>query len=244
MRRFGLIGSPLTHSFSRTYFTEKFINERIDGCSYGLYPLDSITEFPSLIESTPELEGINVTIPYKEQVLQYLDEADEVVSAIKACNCIRRRGNGLKGYNTDVTGFRLSLAPLYKDHHRRALILGTGGASKAVAYVLLNLGLSIQYVSRTPSDVAIGYEELSPELMSTHTLIVNTTPLGTYPAVDTAPPILYDLLTPEHYLFDLVYNPAKTLFLQRGEQQGAVICNGHDMLKIQAEESWKIWNQH
>lgn len=242
MRVFGLIGNPLTHSFSKKYFTQKFEQENIAGCRYELYPLENIDQLPALLQQEPALEGINVTIPYKEQVLAYLDEQSPAVQQIKACNCIHIADGKLVGHNTDVLGFQRSLQQQLQPHHTQALILGTGGAAKAVAFALQQLQLSYQYVSRRPGDNTVVYEDLSPAFMQSHTLIINTTPLGTYPDTEQAPPIPYSLLTARHHLYDLVYNPAETLFLRKGKEQGAQVQNGADMLVIQAEESWKIWN--
>ena len=242
MRLFGLIGYPLSHSFSKKYFTEKFEKEKLASCKYELFPIATVTELKDLIKKNPELAGLNVTIPYKEQVLPLLDESDAIVSKIKACNCIMIFDGKLKGFNTDVTGFEQSLKEKLQPHHTNALILGGGGAAKAVEFVLRKLNIEFRYVSRKPSVHNYSYEQLTPDIIADHTLIINTTPLGMYPSVNEAPPIPYDALNGSHYLFDLVYNPDKSLFLQKGEQQGAVIKNGYEMLVIQAEESWKIWN--
>lgn len=242
MRLFGLIGYPLSHSFSKKYFTEKFEKEGRVDCRYELFPIQSIKDLPALLEKHPDLLGLNVTIPYKEQVLSFLNESNPIVKQIHACNCITINKGKLRGYNTDVAGFELSLQPQLHPYHKKALILGTGGASKAVEYVLHKKGIGLHYVSRKPQPGYFTYEQLTPEVMADHTLIINTTPVGMYPSVDEAPPIPYASLTPSHYLFDLVYNPGKTLFLQKGEERGASIKNGEEMLVIQAEESWKIWN--
>jgi shikimate dehydrogenase len=242
MRQFGLIGYPLSHSFSKKYFTQKFEKEGWPGCSYENFPISSITALPGLIENNPLLEGINVTIPYKELVIPFLSGADAVVNEIKACNCIQVRDGQLYGHNTDVTGFEVSLKERLEAHHQQALILGTGGAAKAVEFVLKKLGIHYRYVSRRAVAGNLSYEEVTPGVLALYTLVINTTPLGMHPNVHELPPIPYTAMGHQHYLFDLVYNPAKTLFLQRGEQQGAVIKNGQDMLLIQAEESWKIWN--
>ncbi|MFI5129262.1 MAG: shikimate dehydrogenase family protein [Chitinophagales bacterium] len=242
MRLFGLIGYPLTHSFSRKYFSEKFEREGLDNCAYELYSISSINELRTVLEKHPDLEGLNVTIPYKEQVLSFLDEKDEVVKKIKACNCIQINSGKLKGHNTDVEGFERSFKQSLQPHHKNALILGTGGAAKAVEFVLKKLRITYKYVSRKPSVHNYSYEQLTGSIMSDHTIIINTTPLGTYPRVNEAPPVPYESLTSRHYLFDLVYNPEKSLFLQKGEQKGAIIKNGYEMLVIQAEESWRIWN--
>lgn len=242
MRQFGLIGYPLSHSFSKKYFTEKFEREEIQAAAYDNFPIASIDELPGLLNNTASLEGINVTIPYKELVIPFLSEQTAVVQKIQACNCIKIENEKLIGYNTDVTGFELSLKPKLGNHHKYALILGTGGAAKAVEYVLEKLGISFKYVSRNPVPGHIFYHDVTPELLEQYTLIINTTPLGMYPDIESYPPIPYAALSSQHYLFDLVYNPGKTSFLHRGEAQGAVIKNGQDMLVIQAEESWKIWN--
>jgi shikimate dehydrogenase len=241
MRLFGLIGYPLTHSFSKKYFTEKFEKEGLIDCRYELFPIPSINELKDVL-TQPGLCGLNVTIPYKEQVLSFLDDSNELVKKIKACNCISIKDGRLTGYNTDVLGFERSLLEQWQPHHNKALILGTGGVSKAVQYVLEKLGVSYRYVSRKPSVNNFSYEQLTPSIISEYTLIINTTPLGMYPSVAEAPPIPYEVLSPSHYLFDMVYNPVKTLFLKKGEERGALIKNGYDMLEIQADESWKIWN--
>jgi shikimate dehydrogenase len=243
MRQFGLIGYPLSHSFSKKYFTEKFEKEGWNDCSYDNHSIASITELPVLLRDNPLLEGLNVTIPYKEQVLPFLSGMSEVVKEIKACNCIKIEAGKLIGYNTDVTGFEVSLKARLATHHKQALILGTGGAASAVAYVLRKLDIRYRYVSRNASGGNFSYEDITPALLEANTLVINTTPLGMYPNIHQLPALPYHALGSNHYLFDLVYNPEKTLFLQRGEAQGAVIKNGHDMLLIQAEESWKIWNE-
>ena len=242
MRLYGLIGYPLTHSFSKKYFAEKFEKEGWKDCSYELFPIASMAEFKNLLVKNPGLCGLNVTIPYKEQVLSFLDEKDEVVRKIKACNCIIVEKGKLRGFNTDVAGFERSLKPQLQPHDKNALILGTGGAAKAVEFVLQKLGITYKYVSRKPSVNNYSYEQITPAVIAAHPLIINTTPLGMYPKINEAPPIPYESLTPAHYLFDLVYNPERSLFLQKGEERGAAVKNGHEMLVIQAEESWKIWN--
>jgi len=242
MRQFGLIGYPLSHSFSKKYFTDKFMQEGLADCSYAAYPIAGIGELPALLKSHPSLEGLNVTIPYKEQVLRYLTEQSPVVQQVGACNCIRIQQGRLTGYNTDVTGFEQSLLTHLQPHHKKALILGTGGAGKAVEYVLKKRGIRYRYVSRKPSVNHFSYEQVTPAVLEEYTLIINTTPLGMYPNITQAPPIPYGALTSRHYLFDVIYNPATTLFLQQGAQRGAAVQNGLDMLIIQAEESWKIWN--
>lgn len=243
MRKFGLIGYPLSHSFSKKYFAEKFAREGIRDCSYELYPIQDINELPQLI-SDENLEGINVTIPYKKVVLPFLTNLSNEVSAIQACNCIAIREGQIIGYNTDIIGFRKTFETHLKPHHTKALILGTGGASLAVAYTLQQLNIDFLFVSRHANqDKTIAYAEIDAALLKDYTIIINTTPLGTYPEVDHFPQLPYHLLKPEHYLYDLVYNPAETLFLKKGKEQGATIQNGAEMLVIQAEESWNIWNR-
>ena len=246
MKTYGLIGYPLGHSFSRGYFTDYFGREGIEA-EYKNFELPSIEQLAQVLQTEPTLQGFNVTIPYKQQVFSYLSELSEAAQAIGAVNVVKvmRRDEGLhlKGYNTDYIGFTDSIRPHLKPHHTHALILGTGGASKAVDYALRKLGLKTQYVSRTAREGIIAYDELTPELMAQYTVIVNTTPLGMHPKVDECPPLDYAQLTPQHLLYDVVYNPAKTLFLQRGEASGAAICNGMDMLIGQAKAAWEIWSR-
>ena len=242
MRRFGLIGKTLSHSFSKNYFTQKFAREHIENCRYDLFELPAIEDLPALLHTHPDLEGLNVTIPYKQEVIPYLDETSEVVQEIGACNCLKITGGKLVGFNTDVVGFKNSLEPYLLPIHNKALILGTGGAAKAVQYALKQLQIEYKLVSRRKTSDGLGYEDIGEEILDQYPLIINTTPLGTYPNVDEAPPIPYTYLSPRHLLFDLVYNPAKTKFLQNGEALGARIANGHEMLVLQAEESWRIWN--
>jgi shikimate dehydrogenase len=243
MRRFGLIGYPLSHSFSQKFFTEKFQREHITGCVYENFPIADISELPGILQQYPDLEGLNVTIPYKERVIPFLHHQDEVVQAIGACNCIRIKEGKLFGFNTDVAGFEVSLDKLLQPYHKKALVLGTGGAAKAVHYVLKKRGIEFIEVSRNPQGRnQISYADVDA-VMHDHLLIVNTTPLGMYPNVEEFPPIAYDMLTPRHYLFDLIYNPPATAFLKKGEEKGALVKNGGEMLVIQAEESWKIWNR-
>jgi shikimate dehydrogenase len=239
MRKFGLIGYPLSHSFSKKYFTDIFLQEGIDA-EYGNYPLEDISLIKTLFEDS-RLEGINVTIPYKEAVIPYLDELSDAVQQIGACNCIRIENGKRTGFNTDVLGFERSLEKKLEPHHTKALVLGTGGAAKAVLYVLHHLSVTSLQVSRTPNGNSISYDDITDRMMNEYTLVVNTTPLGMYPNVDQYPKLPYHAMGEQHYLYDLVYNPAKTLFLQKGEERGAAIENGHDMLIIQADESRKIW---
>ena len=243
MRRYGLIGYPLTHSFSQKYFTEKFEREGITDCTYSNFSLPQIGELAGVL-ADPELRGFNITIPYKQAVLDYLHSKSDVVAAIGACNCIRIEGGQLAGYNTDVVGFEQSMVRHLAPHHSRALVLGTGGAAKAVEWVLQRLGIEYVLVTRRPraGSADMSYQQVTAEVLVEATLIINTTPLGMHPHVEECPPLPYEALTPRHYLFDLIYNPARTLFLRKGEERGAVVENGHEMLILQAEESWRIWN--
>jgi shikimate dehydrogenase len=242
MRRFGLIGKTLTHSFSKTYFSKKFEQEGITECSYQNFELPHIQDIDFLLDQYPDLQGFNITIPYKEEILPYLFQQNDIVHAVGACNCVKVIDGKFYGYNTDVIGFCQSLHPQLKSYHTRALILGWGGAAKAVAYALTSLGIEYLIVSRKKTEDIICYEDIDSKLLEQYTLIVNTTPLGMYPKVDEAPEIPYNLLTDKHFLFDLIYNPEQTRFLQLGSAQKAQIANGFDMLIGQAEESWRIWN--
>ena len=241
MRQFGLIGYPLSHSFSQKFFTEKFLKENIINAQYTNFPIDSIQSFAALWTEHPSIEGLNVTIPYKKEVITFLQHSSPVVQAIKACNCIRKFNNELYGYNTDVIGFEKSLLPFLQHHHTHALILGTGGASAAVQWVLQQLNIQFQVVSRK-ANTGLSYDQLNKSIIESHTLIINTSPLGMFPKVNEAPPIAYDAITPKHHLYDLVYNPTETLFMKNGLGKGATVQNGLAMLHIQAEESWAIWN--
>lgn len=242
MRLFGLIGYPLSHSFSKKYFTEKFEKEGLNDCKYENFPIASIDELRNIL-SQPGLEGLNVTIPYKEQVISFLDHPSAVVRKIKACNCIKIKKGQLHGYNTDIAGFEKSLKKNWNPFlHSNALILGTGGSAKAVKYVFDKFEIKYKKVSRKPSADSFSYEQLTKNIISKYKLIVNTTPLGLFPNIVEAPPIPYEFLTNEHFLFDLIYNPSKTLFLKKGQEQGALIQNGYEMLELQAQENWKIWN--
>ena len=245
MQQYGLIGYPLGHSFSKRFFTEKFENDQINAI-YESYPIDNIQKLTKLIASV-ELSGLNVTIPYKEQVIPFLDELDKDAAEIGAVNVIKfiRSNNTLtlKGFNTDAIGFENSIRPLLKPHHSKALILGTGGASKAIKFVLQKLGLETVYVSRTPTIGRLTYGELNEMILSDFTVIVNASPVGTFPNVDTCPAIPYQFLTDKHLLYDVVYNPTETLFLKKGREQGAVGLNGEQMLVEQALAAWEIWNK-
>ena len=237
---YGLIGFPLTHSFSPAYFKMKFAAQHIDA-AYELFAIKAIREFPELLKNNPKLAGLNVTTPYKETVMRYLDSIDKVAEEIGAVNCIAFRNSKLTGYNTDAMGFEKSLNPLLKSQHTHALILGTGGSSKAVAYTLSQLGIRYQKVSRDKTDDVLTYKELSNEVIAHYKLIINTTPVGMYPNVDEAPPIPFASIGEHHLLYDLVYNPEETKFLSLGKARGAVVKNGFEMLQLQAEASWEIW---
>lgn len=242
MHRFGLLGYPLSHSFSQKYFTDKFAAMGLTDHVYENFSLPSIDELTKVLNEKPDLCGFNITIPYKKQVIAFLDDASEVVKKIGACNCVHIRQGKRTGYNTDVVGFEQSLLPFLKPHHTKALILGTGGASAAVEYVLQKRGIAVQYVSRHAGNGSIAYSDFDAEILATHHLIINCTPLGMYPKVDECPDIPYEFLTPQHHLYDLIYNPAETKFLAKGKERGTSIQNGQEMLVLQAEESWRIWN--
>lgn len=246
MRKFGLIGYPLGHSFSQKYFSEKFQNEQISDCLYENYPLDSINRLPALIESESELCGLNVTIPYKTDVIRFLDRISPEAKEIGAVNVIKinrvARGIKLSGFNSDITGISDSLSPYMKSNVANAIVLGTGGSSLAVCWVLRRLGMKITQVSRNKKPGVITYNEINEMLIDNTDLIVNTTPLGMFPDIKSKPDLNYRLLNSKHILFDLVYNPEQTLFLKMGEEQGCITISGTKMLHSQAEKSWEIWN--
>lgn len=248
MRVFGIIGYPLGHSWSAKYFAEKFGRENIDDAVYKMFPLESIEDFPKLLEAEPDLVGLNVTIPYKEKVIPFLDELEGAAAQNRAVNVIRFDRSGpkikLTGHNTDVAGFEKSLINEGISLPQKALVLGTGGASKAVTWVLKKHGCDFLLVSRRPSgENTIGYDYLTEELVKEHALIINTTPLGMVPDTGTCPPIPYQWLGQNHILFDLVYNPAETLFLKKGKEKGCKTVNGSGMLTGQAIKAWEIWNR-
>lgn len=260
MKHYGLIGFPLSHSFSKKYFTEKFEHEKITEAQYDLYSLEHISELPKLLHRHPDLCGLNVTIPHKLNVLKYLDWIDHDARLVGAVNCIRITAESpvlaafsgelgvkghdfrLEGYNTDIYGFEASLKPLLRPSQDRALILGEGGAAMAVKFVLDNLGIEFTCVTRRSMPGNLLFSELKPHHIKNNRLIINTTPLGTYPNIDECPPIPYDAITSDHLLYDLVYNPEQTLFLKKGAERGARTKNGYEMLVLQAEKSWEIWN--
>ncbi len=246
MKTFGLIGFPLAQSFSYRYFTSKFENEGIDA-RFLNFEIPNIEELPELLNHHPYIAGLAVTIPYKEQILPYIDELDETAQKIKAVNSVKITWKNkkpiLKGYNTDLIGFRNSIEPLLQKHHTKALILGTGGAAKAVAHALEMMNIEFKFVSRKDSSNNIlNYSELDQSLFDQYSIIINTTPLGMFPNVDLCPDINYKLITSDHLLFDLTYNPDITTFMKKGGQNGAITKNGLDMLYKQAEASWSIWN--
>jgi shikimate dehydrogenase len=243
MKQFGLIGFPLTVSFSKNYFEEKFAKENLQDCSFELFPIEKIEAFTEIISNNKNLQGLAVTIPHKQTVMPLLTEISDAAKAIGAVNCIKITDGKTIGYNTDVIGFEKSLFPLLQPHHTKALVLGTGGASKAVQYVLKKLSIPFLLVSRTKTENTITYENISAEIIQSHTLIINTTPLGMTPNEEGFAEIPYELLTSKHLLYDLIYKPEKTLFLQKGEEQGAAIKNGFEMLILQAEENWRIWHE-
>ncbi|MCU4165837.1 shikimate dehydrogenase family protein [Carboxylicivirga caseinilyticus] len=246
MKTFGLIGYPLAQSFSYKYFTSKFKNENIDA-RFLNFEIPTIEEFPSLIDHHPYIAGLSVTIPYKEKVIQYLNELDVTAEKVGAVNSIKITWKDkkpyFKGYNTDLIGFKNSILPFIKDHHKKALVLGTGGAAKAVAHALEMLGLEYKYVSRKEdTDNLINYSSLTPDILDEYKVIVNSTPVGMYPNIDECPDIDYNCIGKNHLLFDLTYNPENTKFMQMGAKNGAATKNGLEMLHLQAEASWAIWN--
>ena len=244
MNIYGLIGHPLSHSFSKKYFTEKFVKENITDCEFLLFDISNIKEFRNVLVQNPNLKGLSVTIPYKETVMEYLDEIDDEAQQIGAVNTIKIEGKKLIGYNTDYFGFKQSLKPFLEISQERALILGTGGASKAVFYALNSLNIKCLFVSRNPkNDNEISYEDVNEYVIRNHQIIVNTTPVGTFPNVNEKPAINYNEITSKHLLYDLVYNPAETQFLKEGKQCGAMVLNGLQMLQLQAEKAWEIWNR-
>ena len=244
MRLFALIGFPLAHSFSEKYFTEKFVREGITDANFKAFSFENIGDLKTILTDNPDLEGFAITIPHKKAVLDFLNDSTTTVKVMGACNCVRIKNNKLFGHNTDVLGFEQSFAPLLQPNHTRALVLGTGGAAAAVEFVLKKKNIDYRIVSRTKSEEQnyLVYEDVDAAIIEEYPIIINTTPLGTYPKVEEAPNLPYHLLTPQHYLFDLVYNPTETKFLQIGKAQGATVKNGYDMLVLQAEENWKIWN--
>jgi shikimate dehydrogenase len=242
MTKYGIIGYPLGHSFSRGFFTEKFARESIDA-QYLNFEIPDVAMLSDVLRDNPELRGLNVTLPHKQAVIPLLDEMSEEAMEIGAVNVIRVRNGKLKGFNSDIIGFTNSIKPLLQPHHRKALVLGTGGASKAIRVGLNRLGIEWTYVSRSPRDGMVTYEDITAETLQAYTVIVNCSPVGMFPKVDAAPAIPYELLSPQHLLFDCVYNPEETLFMKKGRKQGATVKNGLEMLHLQAIASWKFWNE-
>ncbi|RZM28371.1 MAG: shikimate dehydrogenase [Pedobacter sp.] len=244
MRSFGLIGYPLTHSFSKKYFTEKFEREAIADATYALFSIEEIGMLESLLKDHPDLRGLNVTIPHKIGVLSYLTQIDAAAAAIGAVNCLKidRASQQIKGFNTDAYGFEESLKPFLEAHHQKALVFGDGGAAQAVKYVLNKLNIPFLSIVRKQQNGAINYTDVDEVLLAEYTVLINTTPLGTFPAVDVCPEIPYPYLTDAHLAYDLIYNPEETMFLRQARLQGAQTKNGLEMLILQAEKSWEIWN--
>ena len=242
MDKYGIIGYPLGHSFSRAFFTEKFQREGIDA-EYVNFEIPSATMLPGIVQANPDLRGLNVTLPHKEAVIPMLDELSDEAREIGAVNVIRVRDGHMKGFNSDIIGFMDSIRPLLQPWHRHALVLGTGGSSRAIKVGLERLGLDWTYVSRTPAEGRLTYHDLTPQVMEHYQVVVNCSPVGMFPKVDACPDIPYHLLTDKHLLYDLVYNPEETLFLRRGKEQGATVKNGLEMLHLQALASWKFWNE-
>ncbi|MCH4551164.1 MULTISPECIES: shikimate dehydrogenase family protein [Aestuariibaculum] len=244
MNKLGLLGRNISYSFSRSYFKKKFEDAEITNTTYENFDIPSIDDLQNIIKNTPDLKGMNVTIPYKEEVIPFLDKLNKKAKAIGAVNTIKVTKKGkLIGYNTDCYGFKKSLKPHLKKRHKKALILGTGGASKAIAYTLKKLGIKYHYVSRTASEhVKFTYDQLTESIVADHQLIINCTPLGTFPNIENHPDIPYSGITDKHILFDLIYNPEETTFLKLGKERQATTVNGLDMLVFQAEKAWSIWN--
>jgi shikimate dehydrogenase len=246
MKTFGLIGFPLAQSFSQKYFTQKFKDENIDA-RYLNFEMEDINELPELLEHHAYIAGFSITIPHKEKIFKFLNELDASARDIEACNAVKVTWKNktpiLKGYNTDVIGFSESIQPLLKEHHKKALILGTGGAAKAIAYGLKKLGLEYKYVSRNKKADSLTYSELNQTNLNEYHVLVNCTPLGMYPNIEQCPDVPYELLSDKHLLYDLTYNPETTQFMKNGLEQGASVKNGLEMLHLQAEAAWKIWNE-
>jgi len=240
--KFGLLGKNIAYSFSKGYFSSKFSDLGLSNCSYENFDIEDISEFTEIIENTTNISGLNVTIPYKQAIIPYLNELEVSAKAIGAVNTIKISPSGLKGYNTDAYGFQKSIEPYLKNHHKKALILGTGGASKAVAHILKKLNIDYKFVSRTAKNNGFTYENLNQRIIEDFTIIINCSPLGTFPNITEKPQIPYTFISKNHLLFDLIYNPEKTAFLAQGEANGATILNGLRMLELQAEKAWEIWN--
>lgn len=243
-RRFGLVGRNIDYSFSKDYFTERFRRDQPSDYSYENFDISEVSLFPHIIANNPDLAGLNVTIPYKESVIPFLDKLSRKAQQIGAVNVIRfTKKRKLKGYNSDHYGFRKSLEPLLQPHHKKALILGTGGASKAVAFALDELDILYTFVSRESKENTITYERINATTFDNYQIFINCTPLGTSPNTEAFPSIPYAFFTEKHIAYDLIYNPAETQFLKRAKKKGAIVKNGLEMLVLQAEKAWKIWNK-
>lgn len=243
-KRFGLLGRNISYSFSKGYFTDKFNTEFFAGCTYENFDIPEISAFAELIKNNSDLKGMNVTIPYKESVIPFLDKLSKKAAQIGAVNTIKITKKGkLKGYNTDYYGFKKSLEPLLQSHHKKALILGTGGASKGVAFALDELSIPYTFVSREAKENAINYDQINASTFDDYQIIINSTPVGTSPNIDVFPLIPYEFFTEKHIAFDLIYNPTETQFLKKAREKGAQIKNGLDMLIFQAEKAWAVWNK-
>jgi shikimate dehydrogenase len=243
-RLYGLIGKNISYSFSKKYFTDKFVLGSLDDCFYENFDIETVEEFSKIIAENPDLKGLNVTIPYKESVIPYLNKLSQNAAQIDAVNVIRFTKKGkLKGYNSDYYGFMKSLEPLLQPHHKKALILGTGGAAKAVSFALDQLGILYTFVTREEKEGMINYDRINATTFDNHQIIINCTPIGTTPNNKEFPPIPYNFFTYKHIAFDLIYNPEETQFLKKAKKKGAVTKNGHEMLVLQAEKAWKIWNK-
>lgn len=242
--KFGLIGKNIGYSFSRSYFSNKFEKSGLKGYSYENFDIPNITEFLNIIEDNPELKGLNITIPYKESVIPFLDKLSKKAAQIGAVNtvCFTKKGE-LKGFNTDYYGFKKSIVPLLEPHHEKALILGTGGAAKAIAFALEELDIEPIYVSRKTSPETLSYNQLDAKIFNEYHIIINCTPIGTSPNTDACPEIPYDFFSPKHIAYDLIYNPEETTFLKKAKERGAIIKNGLEMLQLQADKAWEIWNR-
>lgn len=241
---FGLVGKNIAYSFSRKYFTERFEKDNLDQFSYQNFDIADVEQFREIVKNNPDLGGLNVTIPYKESIIPYLDKLSKKAARIGAVNTIRITKSGkLKGYNTDYFAFEASLYPLLQSHHKKALILGTGGASKAIAFALEELDILYTFVSREPAGNTIGYDRINSTTFDNYQIVINCTPLGVSPNLDVCPDLPYEYFTPDHIAYDLIYNPEETLFLQKAKAHGAITKNGLEMLVLQAEKSWKIWNK-
>lgn len=243
-RQYGLVGKNISYSFSKKYFTDKFALGNLDDCFYTNFEIQTIEEFPAIIAKNPDLKGLNVTIPYKQAVVPYLNKLSKKAAQIGAVNVIRftKKGN-LKGYNSDYYGFMKSLEPLLQPNHKKALILGTGGAAKAVSFALDELGILYTFVTREEKEGIIDYDRINATTFDNYQIIINCTPVGTVPNIKEFPPIPYNFFTQNHIAFDLIYNPEETQFLKKAKKKGAVTKNGHEMLVLQAEKAWKIWNK-